>query len=87
MRSQIDLKRMRYIFEVARVEAITTAAKSLSITQPALTRNIAEVEEELGVQIFYRLPRGIELTEEGKELVTRDKQILGDVDNLITELG
>ena len=78
---------MRYIVEVARAEAITTAAKSLSITQPALTRNIAEVEEELGVQIFYRLPRGIELTEEGKEFVTRAKQILGDVDNLITELG
>jgi DNA-binding transcriptional LysR family regulator len=87
MRSQIDLKRMRYIVEVARAEAITTAAKSLSITQPALTRNIAEVEEELGIQIFCRLPRGIELTEEGKEFVTRAKQILGEVDTLISEMS
>jgi DNA-binding transcriptional LysR family regulator len=86
MRSQLDLKRMRYIVEVARAEAITSAAQTLSITQPALTRNIAEVEEELGIQIFHRLPRGIELTEDGEKFVTRAKQILGDVDNLMAEM-
>jgi len=86
MRSQIDLKRMRYILEVARAEAITTAAQTLAISQPALTRNIAEVEAELGIQIFYRLPRGIELTEEGKKFVARAKQILGDVDSMVEEL-
>ncbi len=86
MRPHIDLKRMRYIVEVARAEAITKAAQALSITQPALTRNIAEVEEELGIQIFHRLPRGIELTEEGEEFVARATQILGDVDNLISEM-
>ncbi len=86
MRSQLDLKRMRYIVEVARAEAITSAAQTLSITQPALTRNIAEVEEELGIQIFHRLPRGIELTEEGKTFILRAKQILGDVDNLVAEM-
>ncbi|MDA0790736.1 MAG: LysR family transcriptional regulator [Proteobacteria bacterium] len=86
MRPQLDLKRMRYIVEVARAEAITSAAQTLSITQPALTRNIAEVEEELGIQIFHRLPRGIELTEEGKAFVVRAKQILGDVDNLVSEM-
>ena len=47
MHSLVDLKRMRYIVEVAKAEAITTAAEILAISQPALTRNIAEVESEL----------------------------------------
>ncbi|MAV24678.1 MAG: hypothetical protein CMQ05_00985 [Gammaproteobacteria bacterium] len=86
MHSLVDLKRMRYIVEVAKAEAITTAAEILAISQPALTRNIAEVESELGVQLFHRMPRGIQLTDEGTRFVSRAKQILGDVDNLLTEM-
>ncbi len=86
MRNTIDLRRMRYIVEVARCEAITAAANVLAISQPALTRNIADVETELGVQLFHRLPRGIQLTEEGKLFVARAKQILGEVDNLVAEI-
>ena len=86
MHSLVDLKRMRYIVEVAKAEAITTAAEILAISQPALTRNIAEVESELGVQLFHRMPRGIQLTDEGTRFVARAKQILGDVDNLLTEM-
>ena len=86
MPSLVDLKRMRYIVEVAKAEAITTAAEILSISQPALTRNIAEVETELGVQLFHRMPRGIQLTDEGTRFIARAKQILGDVDNLLSEM-
>lgn len=81
-----DLKRMRYVVEVARAESISLAADLLNISQPALTRNIADVEEELGVQLFHRLPRGVQLTEAGKAFVTRAKQILGDVENMVAEL-
>ena len=87
MRNYLDLKRMRYIVEVAHAEAITTAAQVLNISQPALTRNIAEVEEELGIQIFHRLPRGIQLTEEGRNFVSRAKRIIDDVDDLSREVG
>jgi len=78
-KSLVDLKRLRYIVEAARAGSVTAAARVLAITQPALTRNIAEVEEELGIQIFHRLPTGIVLTEEGEEFVDRSRIIVDDV--------
>ncbi len=82
----LDLKRMRFIVEVARAESISLAADLLNISQPALTRNIADVEKDLGVQLFHRLPRGVRLTDEGKLFVARAKQILGDVENMAAEI-
>ena len=85
-KSHIDLRRLRYIVEAARAKSVTAAAHILAITQPALTRNITEVEEELGVQIFHRLPRGIELTEKGEEFVNRARVILEDVELLSRDM-
>lgn len=86
MKHQIDLRRMRYIVEVARAEAITIAAETLGLTQPAVTRSIAEVEEELGVLLFHRVPRGMRLTEAGQRFVRHAKRILADVDDLVMEI-
>jgi DNA-binding transcriptional LysR family regulator len=77
---------MRYIVEVARAEAITIAAETLGLTQPAVTRSIAEVEDELGVLLFHRVPRGMRLTEAGQRFIQHAKRILGDVDDLVTEM-
>ena len=85
-RTQIDLKRLRYIIEVARAESITTAAETLALTQPALTRSIAEVERELGLKLFDRLPRGVKLTESGERFVDRARQIVGDLEDLVVEM-
>ncbi len=86
MRTQIDIKRLRYIVEIARCESITTAAETLSLTQPALTRSIAEVESELGTRLFHRMPRGVQLTETGERFVQRARQVISDVDDLITDI-
>lgn len=86
MRSQVDLKRMRYILEVARAEAITTAAQTLGVTQSALSRSIAEVEEALGTALFLRLPRGIQLTAAGERFVAGAKRVLGDIDALVAQV-
>ncbi len=86
MSSPIDLRRMRYIIEVARAEAITSAGENLGITQSALSRSIAEVEETLGVKLFHRRPRGIELSEQGKLFVEQAERILGNVDDLISNM-
>lgn len=85
MRNQIDLKRLRYITEVARAESITTAAETLGLTQPALTRSIGEVENLLGIRLFHRLPRGMQLTEAGERFVERAGQIISEVDDLIAD--
>ncbi len=86
MKHQIDLRRMRYIVEVARAEAITLAAETLGLTQPAVTRSIAEVEEELCVRLFHRMPRGMRLTDAGQRFVQHAKRILADVDDLVVEM-
>ena len=86
MRTQIDIKRLRYIVEIARCESITTAAETLSLTQPALTRSVAEVESELGTKLFHRLPRGVQLTETGERFVQRARQVISDVDDLVTDI-
>ncbi len=77
---------MNCIVEAARAGSITAAAQTLAITQPALTRTIAEVEEALAAQLFERHPRGIELTDAGEIFVARARQILGDVDDLLFDL-
>ncbi len=86
MSSQIDLKRMRYVLEVARAEAITTAAETLGVTQSALSRSIAEVEETLGLPLFHRLPRGIKLTEAGERFVHGARRVLSDIDGLVAHV-
>ena len=85
MRSQIDLRRLRYVAEVARAESITTAAQTLDLTQPALTRSIAEVESELGTKLFERLPRGVRPTAAGERFLIRARKLIVDMDDLVAD--
>ena len=65
----IDIRKIRHVLEVAHYESITTAAEFLCISQSALTRSIADVEQQLGVQLFLRVRRGVRLTEAGQVFV------------------
>jgi len=61
-----DLTRLRSFLETAAAGAITPAARHLFVTQPALSRRLQQLEEELGVLLFERSARGVALTEEGR---------------------
>ena len=61
----MELRLLRYFLAVAREENITRAAESLHITQPSLSKQLMELEQELGKQLFIRGKRKITLTEEG----------------------
>ncbi|NUO59481.1 MAG: LysR family transcriptional regulator [Hamadaea sp.] len=61
---------------VARLKSITAAAQTLRYTQSAVSRQIAALEAELGVRVFDRLPRGVELTAEGRELLPNAEAVL-----------
>ena len=80
----MELRVLRYYLTVAREENITRAAEILHITQPTLSRQMAELEEELNTRLFERTNRKITLTEAGMLLRRRAEELVSLADK--TEL-
>ena len=70
----MNLNVLRYIIEVERSRSITGAAKQLFISQPNLSRDIRELEEEIGFTVFTRSSRGVIPTEKGREFLVLAKK-------------
>ncbi|WP_342607427.1 LysR family transcriptional regulator [Vibrio tritonius] len=62
----MELRHLKYFLAVAETQNIRSAAKKVHVTQPAISRKIKELEDELGVQLFDRLPKGLSLNKAGK---------------------
>lgn len=82
----MEIRVLRYFLTVVREEGITKAADALHITQPTLSRQLAQMEEDIGVKLFHRGTRKITLTNEGMLLRRRAEEILQLVDNTEKEL-
>lgn len=76
----MDWHQINYFQTVAKVQHMTKAAKQLSISQPALSRSIAKLEEELGVQLFDRKGRNIYLNRYGKIFLNRVEQSIRQIE-------
>ncbi|MBS6564673.1 MAG: LysR family transcriptional regulator [Clostridiales bacterium] len=76
----MELRVLNYFLAVAREENFTKAAQQLHLTQPTLSRQIADLEQELGVKLFIRSNHNIILTEEGMILKRRAQEILSLAD-------
>ena len=61
----INLELYRLFYDVALTGNISKTAEKLFISQPAVTQSIQKLEEQLGGKLFYRVPKGVMLTEEG----------------------
>lgn len=83
----MEIRVLRYFLTVAREEGINRAAEVLHITQPTLSRQLARLEEEVGVKLFHRGSRKITLTNEGILLKRRAEEILALVDRTERELS
>lgn len=64
----MEIRVLRYFLAVVREESITKAADVLHITQPTLSRQLSQMEEEMGVKLFERGIRKIVLTNEGFQI-------------------
>ena len=82
----MEIRVLRYFLTVVREESITRAAEVLHITQPTLSRQLAQIEEEVGVKLFDRGTRKISLTDEGMLLRRRAEEIIDLSDKTIREL-
>lgn len=82
----MEIRVLRYFLTVVREESITKASEVLHITQPTLSRQLAQMEEEIGVKLFDRGSRKIKLTNEGILLRRRAEEILQLIDKTEKEL-
>lgn len=75
----MELRHLRYFVAVATEMHYGRAAQKLNIAQPAVSRAIQDLERELGVKLFERLPRGVQITEAGARYLADVQRILGDL--------
>ena len=83
----MEIRVLRYFLTVAREENITKAAEKLHITQPTLSRQLHQLEEELGKQLFKRGNHDIKLTTDGMLLRKRAEEIIDLVEKTETEMN
>jgi LysR family nitrogen assimilation transcriptional regulator len=82
----MDIRQLRYFVTVANHENFSKAAQQLFIAQPALSRSIRALEDELDVRLFDRHLRGATLTPEGRELLERSNFLLRSFDQIKSDI-
>ena len=82
----MELRALRYFLAVAQEENITRAAENLHVTQPTLSRQIMDLEEELGRQLIIRGKRRVTLTQDGLFLRKRAAEVLALADKTAAEM-
>jgi len=78
----VELRHLRYFYVVAAERNFTRAAAKLNMAQPPLSRQIRQLEEELGADLFVRGSRPLELTEAGRVLLEHATQVLDRIEDI-----
>ncbi len=83
----MELDQLRHVIKIAELSNFSRAAEAIGLSQPALSRSIARLEEELGQPIFRRETRQVSLTDAGILLHAKARQILALVEEAMIEIG
>ena len=82
----MELRHLRYFVAVAEEGNLSEAARTrLHTAQPSLSRQLRELEDEVGVQLFERRPRGIVLTQSGMRFLEHSREILARIDEAVND--
>jgi DNA-binding transcriptional LysR family regulator len=76
LKAAMELRQLRYFLAVAEASNFTKAAAGLRVAQPALSRQVKDLEDEIGVDLLRRSPRGVTLTAEGELFLEEVREIL-----------
>src|ERR1700756_2609708 len=82
----MELRHLRYFLAVAEALNFTKAAAQLRVAQPALSRRVQDLEDEIGVDLMKRSPRGVILTAEGKLFLEEARQIIARADESVNKV-
>jgi LysR family transcriptional regulator, benzoate and cis,cis-muconate-responsive activator of ben and cat genes len=80
----MELRHLRYFIAAAEAENVTRAALKLHVSQPALSRQIRDLEEELGFALFERSAKSVRLTEAGKTFLTEARAVMQRADEAVS---
>lgn len=83
----MNLLHLQYFYVVAKEQGFTKASKALRIQQPAISRMVKLLEDDIGFKLFEKVGRHVQLTQQGAEVFEHCKNIFGSVDDLKQSLG
>lgn len=83
----IKLMQLKYFIEVVEAGSVTVAARNLFVSQPGLSKQMAQLEKEMNCELFIRKASGIELTEAGKHLYAKGVTLIRDAEDLKMEMS
>ena len=83
----MNLRSLEYFIEVAKNSSFSKAAKNLFVTQPTLSRHVADLEKELKTQLFIRESKRVVLTESGKVCFQEAQKIVGLANNMVNKVN
>src|SRR5438445_1054645 len=83
----MNLLHLQYFYVVAKENGFTKASKVLRIQQPAISRMVKMLEEDVGFKLFEKVGRNVQLTRHGLDVFEHCKKIFGTVDELKQSLG
>ena len=78
----MELRHLRYFVAVAEQGSVSKAARHVHVSQPALSRQIRDLEADLGVPLFDRVARRVELTAEGEDLLRHGRDVLAQAESV-----
>src|SRR5262249_58801401 len=81
-RSPVELRHLRYLIGIVDAGGMARASQRLHVSQPTLSRQMRDLEEELRVRLFNRVGRTLELTAEGRDLVARSRRVVAEAEAL-----